>query len=150
MSPEQLAAAAAVAIGDIDDEMAGISPLIDLAAHRRLDFIETAAAAQVMQSVYSGIEGLMLLVAKKIDNVDLGGQAWHQTLLDQMSLPTHNRPRMFSEATVEKMRIYLGFRHLVRHNYSHRLREDRVRDLLLGLPEFWGLVKSDLINFHIG
>lgn len=116
MSPEQLTAAAAVAIGDIDDEMAGITPLIDLAAHRRLDFIETAAAAQVMQSVYSGIEGLMVLVAKKIDKADLGGQAWH----------------------------------LVRHNYSHRLREDRVRDLLLGLPEFWSLVKSDLINFRIG
>jgi len=65
MSPEQLLAAIDVTIGDIDDEIAGIAPLVALARHRPLDFIETAAASQIIQSMYTGIESLMLLVAKK-------------------------------------------------------------------------------------
>jgi hypothetical protein len=50
MSPDQLKAAIAVVVGDIEDELAGISPLVGLAAHRPLDFIETAAAAQIIHS----------------------------------------------------------------------------------------------------
>lgn len=147
MSPEQLHAAINVTIGDIDDEMAGIAPLIELARHRQLDFIETAAAAQIIQSIYTGVEGLMLLVAKKVDMASFNTPHWHQELLELMSKSTSYRSTLFSSETIGHLRTYLGFRHLVRHSYSNRLREDRVRELLLGLPDFWKLVKDDFIRF---
>lgn len=147
MSPDQLRAAIDFVIGDIEDELAGISPLVGLAAHRPLDFIETAAAAQIIQSIYTGIEGLMVLIAKKIDGKPPVGSAWHQLLLEQMAVPSSCRPRLFSEEVMSKLRIYLGFRHMVRHNYSNRLKEDRVRELLLGLSDLWILAKADLESF---
>ena len=135
MLPDQLRAAISVIIGDIEDELAGIQPLIGLANLRPLDFIETAAAAQIIQSIYTGIEGFMVLVAKKIDTAVISGLSWHQELIELMAHPTANRPLLFSEITINSLKIYLGFRHIVRHSYSNRLREDRVRELLLGLPQ---------------
>jgi len=147
MSPEQLEAALRVTIGDIEDELAAIQPLLNLGAARDLDFIETAAAAQIIQSVYTGIEASALFIAKRVDGKSPAGTDWHRQLLISMSAPTDRRPPLFGQTTIASLGVYLDFRHVVRHNYARRLKSDRVRELLLGIVEVWKLVRGDWETF---
>jgi len=47
---------------------------------------------------------------------------WHQELLEQMRTEIPGiRPAVINDNLYQPLRAYLGFRHVIRNNYTHRL-----------------------------
>lgn len=99
-----------------------------LSAPQRL--LIDAGAAQMVQSIYTAAEGLLLKVAASID----GGappkdENWHAALLARMSRPfPMRRPAVLSTASLAAMNQLRAFRHVVRNNYAHELDRGRLLD----------------------
>lgn len=149
MSHEKLAAAIRMTITDIDEEFSAAEPLFKLGMSREFDFIETAAAASILQSFYTGIENLVLFLCKALDGSVPQGQSWHRDLLDSTTQGSPNRIAIFASTTRDLLATYLDFRHVVRHGYARRLRPDRTRALLLEAPKVWAVVREGLERFAI-
>jgi hypothetical protein len=147
VSHEKLAAAIRMTIADIDEEFTASEPLFELGAQRDFDFIETAAAASILQSFYTGIENLALYLCKTLDGAVPQSPSWHRELLDAASAPTAKRAAIVSQATRDRLVTYLDFRHVVRHGYARRLRSDRTRELFLAAPKVWEEARKDLERF---
>ncbi|ELP53078.1 MULTISPECIES: hypothetical protein [Microcystis] len=77
--------------------------------------------------VYTGIERIFEVIAKKIDQRFPTGDKWHRDLLEQMSVDI---PRVRKAVITEETRLILDelrrFRHLVRSAYSCQLDEEKV------------------------
>lgn len=54
---------------------------------------------------------------------------------------------MLSPATVENLREYLAFRHVVRNIYGFELDRERIERLVARYPEVWRQVEADLQRF---
>lgn len=91
MLRDKIAAAIQVTIDDVDEEFASTSPLFKLGEIRDLDFIETAAAASILQGFYTGIENLLLYLCKTLDGSIPQNPSWHQVLLELVCKPTTQR-----------------------------------------------------------
>lgn len=112
-------------------EQIGVLEALDLggpkAAHG-----DVAAAAVALHHAYSGIETILLRVAREMDGGEPGGADWHQALLDSMGLDIAGiRPAVVSLATAANLRALLGFRHFFRHAYSVALDPVRLAELCL-------------------
>lgn len=99
-----------------------------LTAPQRL--LMDAGVAQMVQSIYTAAEGLLLKVAASID----GGappkdENWHAALLARMSRPfPMRRPALLSARSLAAMNQLRAFRHVVRNNYAHELDHERLLD----------------------
>jgi hypothetical protein len=80
-----------------------------------------------LHGVYTGIERIFEVIAKKIDQRFPTGDKWHRDLLDQMSVDI---PNVRKAVIMEETRLILDelrrFRHLVRSAYSCQLDEEKV------------------------
>ncbi|CCI29920.1 Genome sequencing data, contig C291 [Microcystis aeruginosa PCC 9809] len=80
-----------------------------------------------LHGVYTGIERIFEVIAKKIDQRFPTGDKWHRDLLEQMSVDI---PRVRKAVITEETRLILDelrrFRHLVRSAYSCQLDEEKV------------------------
>ncbi|MFM7881621.1 MAG: hypothetical protein ACKO8H_07195, partial [Microcystis panniformis] len=80
-----------------------------------------------LHGVYTGIERIFEVIAKKIDQRFPTGDKWHRDLLEQMSVDI---PRVRKAVITEETRLILDelrrFRHLVRSAYSCQLDEKKV------------------------
>ena len=80
-----------------------------------------------LHGVYTGIERIFEVIAKKIDQRFPTGDKWHRDLLEQMSVDI---PRVRKAVIMEETRLILDelrrFRHLVRSAYSCQLDEEKV------------------------
>lgn len=106
------------------------------------------AAALNLHGFYNGVERLLLLIARQVDDMTPQGEAWHRELLTQMGmgiLPL--RPAVLQAETVRSLQEYLGFRHIVRNIYSWELMGHKVEELIEKLPETRRLLERDLLAF---
>ena len=80
-----------------------------------------------LHGVYTGIERIFDVIAKKIDQRFPTGDKWHRDLLEQMSVDI---PKVRKAVITEETRVILDelrrFRHLVRSAYSCQLDEEKV------------------------
>jgi hypothetical protein len=80
-----------------------------------------------LHGVYTGIERIFEVIAKKIDQIFPTGDKWHRDLLEQMSVDI---PKVRKAVITEETRLILDelrrFRHLVRSAYSCQLDEEKV------------------------
>ena len=91
---------------------------------------DIARAAIALHHVYSGIETVLLRVAREVDGGEPGGPDWHQALLDTMGLDIEGvRPALVSGATLTHLRALLAFRHFFRHAYAVALDPERLSEL---------------------
>lgn len=101
---------------------------VSLTATQRV--LVDAGAAQMVQSIYTAAENLLLKVAASID----GGapprdENWHAALLSRMSRPfPMRRAALLSAASLAAMNQLRAFRHVVRNNYAHELDRGRLLD----------------------
>ena len=58
-----------------------------------------------------------------------------------------SRPAVLSTGSVEGLREYLAFRHVVRNIYGFELDVERIVDLLGRYPEVWRQVEADIERF---
>jgi len=100
-----------------------------------------------LHGFYSGVESLLLEVARHIDRSIPEGPDWHAQLLSQMSTEGQGRPAMLSsahKATLDELR---RFRHLVRNVYAFNLNPERVEPLVAHLGREWPSIKAELSAF---
>jgi hypothetical protein len=101
-----------------------------------------------LHSFYSGLEHIFEMVARQIDSVFPSGDRWHQDLLEQMTKEIKElRPAVISLKTFSLLDDFLAFRHLVRSIYAFNLDAEKLKQLLVRLPEALYYAKQDLRNF---
>lgn len=76
-----------------------------------------------LQGYYTGVERIFEQIAQVVDESLLKQtDRWHQELLEQMRIEIPGtRPAVIQDSTYHFLKRYLGFRHVVRNNYTHRL-----------------------------
>jgi hypothetical protein len=101
-----------------------------------------------LQSLYSGIERALELVAEEMDGGTLGGESWHAELLRQMAAEVPGvRPPVLQRTAADWLDQYREFRELTRDIYATNLVPDRVEPLVAGLDDGWLQVRRDLLAF---
>jgi hypothetical protein len=142
-SPPLLSAAKKLdgAIGEMQrlEEFMGLRPFDTDNAAMRWSAVTTVASA--IHNIYNGIEDVMKVVCREVDDYVPGGSSSHQAILDQVSTSRKGvRPALIDDSLQVDLEELRAFRHVVNHNYANELREDRVlANLDLGrsaLPRF--------------
>lgn len=101
-----------------------------------------------LHGFYNGIEGVLENITTSLDKQLPGGSSWHKDLLEQMSneLPGV-RPAVISGSTFVILDEYLGFRHVVRNIYSHKIDAERLTPLAEGARAAFMQVSQELTEF---
>lgn len=106
------------------------------------------SAALNLHDFYSGVERILLHIAGAIDRVVPTGNHWHQELLLQMRTDAKGlRPAALSEESLECLKEYLAFRHVVRNVYTFKFDLDRIDRLVDKLPACFELLTKQLNAF---
>lgn len=134
-------------ISQIDEHISKSSVLINKCKLQEPDYVELCAIGSIIQSFYNGIENILLLIAKNVDNSVPNQGKWHSELLAAMCIKTENRTPVLSESLKAVLLDYMNFRHFFRHSYGYSIKWDKVSHLFLGLEENWNKVKLELTNF---
>jgi hypothetical protein len=134
-------------VQDIDDLLSSYNILLSSVKEHDPDNIEIAALGTILHSFYNGIEGIFLLVAKRIDKRMLDSSAWHQQLLEQMTRSVSARFMFISNDTADKLSVYLKFRHFFRHAYAFMLKWQQMKPLVDNLSSVWEATKAEIVEF---
>lgn len=106
------------------------------------------AGGSILHDFYTGIEKIFESIAKEVDNRIPMGEEWHSELLRQMTLDIPGlRPPVITASTEKKLREYLGFRHLFRKRYGFELDWQKLKKLLLGLPQIRTHLEKEIGKF---
>ena len=109
------------------------------------------AGGSILHDFYTGIEKIFESIAKEIDNRIPMGEEWHSELLRQMTLDIPGlRPPVITVSTEKKLREYLGFRHLFWKRYGFELDWQKLKKLLLGLPQIRTHLENEIGKFFEG
>lgn len=101
-----------------------------------------------LHGFYAGVERLLQLIARTIDQSLPAGPSWHRELLAQLALSIpHVRPVVLTPETQVALIDYIGFRHVVRNVCTFNLNLERVAELAQGLRNTFGLTQRDLLAF---
>lgn len=147
MLPEDVKEKIKFEITEIDSEFESYSLLFDLIKLRTPDLVEMTAIASVLHSFYNGVEGIFLIIAKKVDKNIPSGQKWHNDLLKQMTLINEKRTEVIDSDTFEILKEYLLFRHFIRHSYKWRLNWDEFKNIALNAENCWITLKKRFLHF---
>lgn len=113
-------------------------------AHARL-FYENLALK--LHNFYTGCERIFQTLVSELNGAPPSGFDWHRRLLERMGAAWAGRPAVLSADSVEGLREYLAFRHVVRNIYGFELDVERIADLLARYPAVWRGVEADLARF---
>lgn len=137
-------------IQQIEDLFVEFARLLDKSGVEEPDIVERVALGSVLHSFYTGVEGIFLTVAKRVDEQVPTGARWHRDLLDQMATPTGLRGVLISEETKKVLREYLAFRHFFRQAYAYVLRWEEMSDLVKRLVSTWRQARAEIEVFLDG
>ncbi|GHV62293.1 hypothetical protein AGMMS49587_08710 [Spirochaetia bacterium] len=134
-------------ISRIEKLLADVKPLLDLCKIKEPDIIEMTAAAQVLHSFYNGVESVIVLFFKYINEKLPNDIRWHKTLFE-MAFGTNSKSiRIVRDDIKKKLEKYLLFRHFIRHAYSSELDWNEMGPLIKGIENIWEIVKADFEIF---
>jgi hypothetical protein len=141
-------------IQKVENEIAQINklfdsgkPLLDLCKLKEPDFVEASAAALFLQSFYNGIEGILLLIFKGLGENIPNDLHWRKKLLEKSFETTEKRKNVFKNENKKLLTEYLSFRHFIRHSYGYQIKWERLRPLIIGIENFWGIIEKDIKIF---
>jgi hypothetical protein len=134
-------------ISRIDKLINDAKPLMDLCKLKEPDFIEITATAQILHSFYNGVESVVILILKNINEKVPNDNRWHKRLFEIMF--GHNSKKiMIIRNEIEKpLEKYMYFRHFLRHSYSSELNWGEMEILIKNLEEIWKAIKTDFELF---
>jgi hypothetical protein len=112
--------------------------------HARL-FYENLALK--LHNFYTGCERIFQIVASELNGAPPTGFDWHRRLLERMGVAWQGRPALLSPDSLESLREYLAFRHVVRNIYGFELDVDRIERLIERYPQVWSQVEIDTRRF---
>jgi hypothetical protein len=138
----------------IENEIARINklfdngkPLLDLCRLKEPDFIEASAAALFLHSFYNGIESIILLVFKNIEENIPNNLQWHKELFEKTFEANDKRTILFRNEYKEQFVEYLSFRHYIRHSYGSELDWKRLKPLINNVEDLWKIIEEDIEQF---
>jgi len=99
------------------------------------DAIEIAALAGLLHSFYNGVENILKRIAVHSGAIPPSSTSWHSELLESMAAPGSGRLAVINRDLLERLRSYLGFRHVYRHSYTFQLRWSKMQPLVAGIEE---------------
>jgi uncharacterized protein YukE len=100
-----------------------------------------------LHNFYTGCERIFQTIISELNGAPPTGFDWHRRLLERMGAAWGGRPAVLSSGSVEGLREYLAFRHVVRNIYGFELDVERTADLLGRYPEVWRQVEADIERF---
>lgn len=117
---------------------------LDLAVRRpERGIVESAAIGTFLHNFYSGMEHVVKQTFK-LHSIPLpDSETWHKDLLE-LSL----RENVLSEATVENLYEFLGFRHFFVHGYAVMLQESKLTSLANKASDVWESFLSDIQQYY--
>lgn len=122
-------------------------PLLNLCKIREPDFVEITATAQILHSFYNGVESVVILFLKSINEKVPNDIRWHKTLFE-IAFGQNSKNILILRLDIkEQMRKYMYFRHFIRHSYSSELRWNDMKVLVNELEEIWKIIKEDFESF---
>jgi hypothetical protein len=108
-----------------------------------------SALALAIESVYTGIEGVLKTIASDIDGHVPQGQEWHARLLEVASIPIPEvRPAVLAPDTLRGLTALRELRHAVRNNYALDLTDEGVFANLGRVRTALPLFERDLAAFE--
>jgi len=134
-------------ISRIDKLLNDSSPLINLCKLKEPDYIEKAAMAQIIHSFYNGIESIIILIIKNMNEKLPNDYKWHKTLLEISFGKNKRNFKIFRDEIKNILNEYLNFRHFIRHSYSSELKWKDMEQLTKRIEELWIIIKEDFNNF---
>jgi len=135
-------------ISRIDNSLNDVSPLLNLCKIKEQpDIIEITAAAQVLHSFYNGVESIIVLFFKHMNEKLPNDLRWHKTLLEMAFGANSQNIKIFRNDIKEKLDGYLSFRHFIRHSYSSELKWNVMGPLIKEIEGIWQIVKTDFRIF---
>lgn len=94
------------------------------------------------------MERIFQLLARYVDKSLPAGDAWHLTLLQQMSQEWQKtRPAVISLSSAHGLDEFRRFRHVVRNVYAENLIPEKMENLLTMLPNLWQQLHAELLAF---
>lgn len=112
--------------------------------HARL-FAENLALK--LHHFYTGCERIFQTVVAELNGAPPSGFDGHRRLLERMGVAWQDRPALLSPETLENLREYLAFRHVVRNIYGFELDRERIERLVRRYPAVWSQVEADCQRF---
>ena len=122
-------------------------PLLDLCKTREPDFVEITATAQILHSFYNGVESVVILFLKSINEKVPNDSRWHKTLFEITFGQNSQNIAILRPDIKEQMEKYMYFRHFIRHSYSSELKWNEMEPLVKNLEEIWETIKIDFKLF---
>jgi len=105
-------------------------------------------AGSILHDFYTGIEKIFREIGIRMDKSLPKGENWHIELLKSMATPQKKRNTVISQELMEKLKEYLGFRHLFRNIYGMELEWDKLKILLTKIREdVWKRFKVEINLF---
>lgn len=106
------------------------------------------AEGSILHDFYTGVEKIFREIAIKIDESLPKGDNWHIELLKSMATANEKRDAVISQELMEKLKQYLGFRHLFRNIYGMELEWEKLKILLTNIREnIWKRFKVEINSF---
>ena len=134
-------------ISRIEKLLSDVKPLLDLCKLKEPDIIEIAAAAQVLHSFYNGVESIIVLFFKYINEKLPNDIKWHKILFE-MAFGANSKDKSIINNEIKiKLEKYMLIRHLIRHTYSSELNWDEMGPLINNIEEMWKIIKNDFKIF---
>jgi hypothetical protein len=128
----------------IDKQISDVSPLLKLCKLKEQpDIIEMTAAAQVLHSFYNGVESVIVLFFKHINEKLPNDLKWHKTLFEMAFGKNSKNIKVLRENIKDKLEKYLFFRHFIRHSYSSELDWNLMGLLIKEVENIWNIIKDD-------
>lgn len=101
-----------------------------------------------LHGFYNGVERLLEIVAREIDDSLPSGPTWHRDLLQQMQLDVPDvRPAVLAPMTVQLLEEYLGFRHIVRNLCTWDFMPTKLGELISRVDQTLAALDRDFVRF---
>ncbi len=151
MSPDELRGLAAditaelERLGDLAADVAAVRAEIERDPRYARLFYENLALK--LHNFYTGCERIFQTIAAELNGATPSGFDWHRRLLERMGTAWQGRPALLTPSSVEGVREYLAFRHVVRNIYGYELDVERIEHLVERYPAVWHQVEADIQRF---
>ena len=134
-------------ISRIDKSIGSVKPLLDLCKLKVPDIIEMTAAAQVLHSFYNGVESIIVLLFKNMNEKLPNDIKWHKILFDMTFGNNSKNLTILRNDIKNQFEKYMLFRHFIRYAYGSELKWSQMEPLINGLEKMWETIKLDFESF---
>jgi len=134
-------------ISRIDKLLDEVNPLLNLCKIKEEpDIIEKTASAQILHSFYNGVESIVVLLFKYMNEKLPNDLRWHKTLLEMAFGANSKNVKIFNDEIKIRLNDYMSFRHFIRHSYSSELDWMIMGQLVKKIENIWQIIKT---NFEV-